>query len=239
MDRELLDRFLREGVSLAEIGCRVGRHESTVAYWVAKYGLVAAGREKHMAKGRLDRDVLERLVVEGLSVRQIAGRLERSSTTVRRWLREYGLETSGSIRRRASRAGERTLMLTCPRHGLVAFCRRREGGYRCIRCRAEAVSRRRRKIKQRLVEEAGGRCSRCGYDGCVAALAFHHLIPAEKRFALSQRGVGRSLVKARAEAAKCVLLCANCHAEVEAEGRPAGRVSASYNGVPSPAAVPG
>jgi hypothetical protein len=29
-------------------------------------------------------------------------------------------------------------------------------------------------------------------------------------------GVARSLVRARAEARKCVLLCANCHAEVEA-----------------------
>jgi hypothetical protein len=32
------------------------------------------------------------------------------------------------------------------------------------------------------------------------------------------RGITRSLARLRAEAAKCVLLCANCHAEVEAEG---------------------
>jgi predicted HNH restriction endonuclease len=30
------------------------------------------------------------------------------------------------------------------------------------------------------------------------------------------QGVTRSLAAARAEMAKCVLLCANCHAEVEA-----------------------
>ena len=56
----------------------------------------------------------------------------------------------------------------------------------------------------------------CGYDRCVGALEFHHLVPAEKRFSLSHRGVARSLEKARAEASKCVLLCANRHAEVEA-----------------------
>jgi hypothetical protein len=33
---------------------------------------------------------------------------------------------------------------------------------------------------------------------------------------LSRRGVTRALVEAREEARKCVLLCANCHAEVEA-----------------------
>jgi hypothetical protein len=47
-------------------------------------------------------------------------------------------------------------------------------------------------------------------------LEFHHLVPSEKSFSLSYRGVARSLEKAKAEASKCVLLCANCHAEVEA-----------------------
>lgn len=59
-------------------------------------------------------------------------------------------------------------------------------------------------------------CVNCGYRKCLAALEFHHKIPAEKSYALSHRGVTRSLAAARAEASKCVLLCANCHAEVEA-----------------------
>ncbi len=54
------------------------------------------------------------------------------------------------------------------------------------------------------------------YDRCVQALEFHHIDPATKSFSLSQKGVTRSLAAARAEAAKCVLLCGNCHAEVEA-----------------------
>jgi hypothetical protein len=56
----------------------------------------------------------------------------------------------------------------------------------------------------------------CGYDRHVGALEFHHVDPADKRFALSHMGIARSLERARAEARKCVLLCANCHAEVEA-----------------------
>jgi hypothetical protein len=56
----------------------------------------------------------------------------------------------------------------------------------------------------------------CGYDRCAGALHFHHLDPAEKSFHLSMQGVARSLARAREEMAKCVLLCANCHAEVEA-----------------------
>jgi hypothetical protein len=79
----------------------------------------------------------------------------------------------------------------------------------------ERVARRRRQIKELLVQEAGGRCVLCGYDRCVAALHFHHVDPSEKSFAIARRGHTRSLERAREEARKCVLVCANCHAEIE------------------------
>ncbi len=74
----------------------------------------------------------------------------------------------------------------------------------------------RRRAKARLVEEAGGECVLCGFSESQVALQFHHLDPATKRFNLSLRGVTRSMTKLREEASKCVLLCGNCHAQVEA-----------------------
>jgi hypothetical protein len=71
-------------------------------------------------------------------------------------------------------------------------------------------------VKQILVEEAGGRCSICGYDRHVGALQFHHREGSTKKFGVADRGCTRSLAAVRAEAEKCVLLCANCHSEVEA-----------------------
>jgi hypothetical protein len=56
----------------------------------------------------------------------------------------------------------------------------------------------------------------CGYDRCSAALTFHHVDPSTKKFGIAAGGLARALSKLREEAAKCVLLCANCHAEVEA-----------------------
>lgn len=95
-------------------------------------------------------------------------------------------------------------------------CRSLDGnGKRCLKCRSAAVSKRRRKLKEILVSEAGGACVSCGYDRYAGAMHFHHVDPSTKEFHLAHRGVARSLAKARAEAAKCVLLCANCHAEVE------------------------
>ena len=216
MDRTSLEQLLGQGLSLAEIGRRLGLHEATVGYWVKKHGLQAANHEKHLAKGGLTRVQLEPLVQEGLSIAQIADVVGRSNATVRHWLKEFGLRTVWAERRRASNDHQEKLLLSCPRHGLTTFRRRSKGGYRCAKCRAEAVARRRRKVKRILLDEAGGACRLCGYDRCVAALHFHHLEPAEKRFTLSHRGVARSLESARAEASKCVLLCSNCHVEVEA-----------------------
>jgi len=210
-----LEKLLGEKQSLAEIGRRFGLHEATVGYWVQKHGLEAANRDKHAAKGPLRREELQPLVAAGRSSRQIAEELGRSQTTVRHWLREYGLRTKQAERHAAYVGNEKRVILECSRHGMTAFQRRKPSGYRCLKCRSEAVSERRRRVKQVLVEEAGGACRICGYDRCMAALEFHHVDPANKSFALSHRGVARSLAKARTEARKCVLLCANCHMEVE------------------------
>ncbi len=78
------------------------------------------------------------------------------------------------------------------------------------------VANRRREIKATLVEEAGGGCALCGYSRCLRALSFHHVDPATKAFGIALHGSARSLARAREEARKCVLLCSNCHAEVEA-----------------------
>src|SRR5439155_23626359 len=92
--------------------------------------------------------------------------------------------------------------------------REARGYYRCRACRQEAVVKRRRKVKELLVAEFGGGCQLCGYDGCLAALQFHHVDRAAKQFGVARYGA-RSIERLRAEVRKCGLLCSNCHAEVE------------------------
>lgn len=74
----------------------------------------------------------------------------------------------------------------------------------------------RRAIKKHLIERAGGRCAQCGYDKCQAALQFHHLDPTQKDFTISQN-FNNDVEKLYIEVDKCVLLCANCHAELHQE----------------------
>jgi 5-methylcytosine-specific restriction endonuclease McrA len=90
-----------------------------------------------------------------------------------------------------------------------------DGYYRCKQCRVESVVRRRRKVKGLLVADAGGKCQLCGYDRYIGALQFHHIDPKTKRLALGGGGVILALETMRSELRKCVLLCSNCHAEVE------------------------
>ncbi len=217
MVKEDLERWIAEGRSLEDIGRLVDRHPSTVAYWLKKHGLEAPNRDRHAARGPLERELLKELVGRDLTVRQIAVEVERSPATVRHWLVRYGLQTTRSARSRRTRgAPQSRFESVCTRHGRATFVRRNDGGTACLRCRAERVKARRRRLKQMLIADAGGACVLCGYDRCTAALEFHHLEPEQKRFGLGERGLTRSLAALREEAAKCVLLCSNCHAEVEA-----------------------
>jgi transposase len=215
MDKRFLEDCLVQGMSLEAIGEVAGKHPSTVGYWVKKYGLTACHATRHAPKGGLSEEELKPLVDEGLTLREIAQRLDRSVATVRHWLDRFGLATAG--RRRPRPAGNpRRAEMSCRRHGDTMFVLEGRGYYRCARCRSEAVSKRRRTVKRTLIEEAGGRCVLCGYSRCQQALQFHHVDPTTKEFHLGHQGQSRSLARSRAEARKCALLCANCHAEVEA-----------------------
>jgi hypothetical protein len=170
----------------------------------------------------IDRETLETFAAEGLSIREIGAELGRSYSSVRYWLNYFEIKTVRSraaridLARAARESGRSRFIADCPTHGRVEFIVFAGDRSRCARCNVEAVTERRRRVKRILVEEAGGACSICGYDRLAQALQFHHLDPATKRYALASRGVARSLRDARSEAAKCALLCANCHAEVEA-----------------------
>jgi hypothetical protein len=221
MDRDLLERYLKQGLSLPQIGALLDRDPSTVGYWVEKHGLVANGRAKYAPRGGLTRAQLEPLVEQGATFKEMAEILDRNASTVRHWMQKFGLKSAGHHRHRSAAVAARDAGLTrftstCRRHGQTEFLVFPNGRSRCARCNGEAVARRRRRVKRVLVEEAGGCCVVCGYDRYVGALHFHHLDPSRKSFALSHEGVTRSLDKARAEVRKCVLLCSNCHAELEA-----------------------
>lgn len=79
----------------------------------------------------------------------------------------------------------------------------------------QAVSKRRRALKIRAIEAMGARCMLCGYNKHPFILDIHHIDPATKTFGISSGGFSRSWASIQQEIQKCVLVCANCHREIE------------------------
>jgi len=80
----------------------------------------------------------------------------------------------------------------------------------------KAVAKRRRVIKAKAIEYKGGKCQLCGYNKYQGALELHHIDPKQKEFSIGYRGHSRSWERVKSELDKCILICANCHREVEA-----------------------
>jgi transposase-like protein len=151
-----LEEQLAAGRSIESVAREVDRDPSTVSYWMKKHGLTSSHAERHAARGGIERDLFTAIVACGLPVRDMAEALDISATTVRYWLRQYGL-TTGPAQRRAKVAeaaakGEQYVELICDRHGPTRHNRRADG-YRCARCESERVTAWRQRTKQRLVDE--------------------------------------------------------------------------------------
>lgn len=87
-------------------------------------------------------------------------------------------------------------------------------GHSRRRCNSCMVNANRTARKLRAIALKGGGCQICGYNRCARALTFHHTDPATKDFRLSYGTFAwKTLLR---ELEKCVLICANCHAEVHA-----------------------
>jgi hypothetical protein len=96
------------------------------------------------------------------------------------------------------------------RDGLTPYCR---SCYRAIDYD------RQRRIKAELVKSAGGKCVRCGYSRCLAALEFHHRDPRQKDPQIFKTKHRRARIDdaTRDELSKCDLVCSNCHREKHEE----------------------
>lgn len=114
-------------------------------------------------------------------------------------------------------AGASELRL-CVEHGWTPHARRagRSDFSRCRVCTVNAVSKRRRAVRAALIATRGSKCEKCGYSKCKTALEFHH--PDDNK-ELKLSGATPSLKRCLVEAAKCTLLCANCHREAHEEER--------------------
>jgi hypothetical protein len=78
MEKESLQRLLHQGLSVERIAKRFAKDPSTVSYWMAKHGLESPYKQRHAAKGGIERQRLEQLVEAGCTIADIAEEVGRS-----------------------------------------------------------------------------------------------------------------------------------------------------------------
>ena len=81
------------------------------------------------------------------------------------------------------------------------------------RCNSCYVRERRHKIKEEAILSKGGKCVMCGYNKCHTSMDFHHLDKNKKEFGISGNNTSKN--KLFKELEKCILVCKNCHGEIE------------------------
>jgi hypothetical protein len=85
-----------------------------------------------------------------------------------------------------------------------------------------------KELHKKIIETAGGKCVKCGFQGCDSAFDFHHLNKNEKEIGIAQllweevyKGGNvtdeETITKALEEVSKCILICSNCHRTIHAE----------------------
>lgn len=168
----------------------------------------------------MDKLQIEKKVNEGLSTFDLAKHFSKSQTTIRYWLRKYGLNTKASKERAKKGVLNGRNCINCNKE--LTGC---QSKFCCSTCKmqshyktqANTNERQKRVAKERkikLIKMKGGCCENCGYNKNLAALQFHHRNPHEKTFGLDVRKLSNTRWDSiLIEAEKCDLLCGNCHME--------------------------
>ena len=167
MDKDWLEAQLAAGRSIESIAKEVGKHPSTVGYWVEEARLGVRARRQAAARGGVTRETRSsNSSSAGMTIRQIGG----AARAELRGRAATGCASTGSRPSRTLLAARRARRR--PRcSGSAAGTAGRSGSAPVLvaataarACAAGRVAAYRRRVKEQLVEEAGGRCVLCGYD---------------------------------------------------------------------------
>mgnify|MGYP002642049204 CR=1 FL=1 len=180
----------------------------------------------------MNKNLLKDLIEQNKSTYDISKIVGKSQTTVRHWLKKYGLKTKlkSFSESKGNPKGNPEIQhvepKVCPICGTIlnalnSYIQNKSGkvySY-CKTCNSKNTIERLRKNKERAINYKGGACNICGYNRTASALEFHHIDPQTKDKTISKRMNSKSWEKQKLKLDKCVLLCSNCHREVHDELR--------------------
>lgn len=160
----------------------------------------------------MQKEELEKLIEENLSIGQIAKKLNTTKAKIRWQLKIHNLKTQ--YVKFGNYPYKNYCCKYCGENKKENFYGHRKN--HCIKCRSKINNNIKYIIKKEFVDYKGGKCSKCGYDKCLAVFDFHHIDPTKKDFNMSRiSNIATSKKeKIKIELDKCELLCANCHREL-------------------------
>lgn len=160
-------------------------------------------------------------VKDGKSIQDLSTIYNKSKTSIRHWLKKYGLTTTG-------KAGNKPISIIngcklCAKcntsQPLSAFYYRSDRNTPhsyCSTCMKDDVTDRSHFSKKFYVDALGNNCSRCSQSYGYKIYDFHHTEPEHKDFSLRDHKLATH-TKIVQELSKCILVCANCHGEIHKE----------------------
>ena len=151
----------------------------------------------------MEKEILEEYAKKGLSTSAIAKEENKSKSTIQYWMKKHKIVGITPTQ-------EKYKNLTSEDYNEIGQKRQKANN--------DKISEHRKNKRKKLLDLYENKCSICGYSKCKSALEFHHLDPSTKEFNLSLVGMTYSWSTILKEAAKCILLCSNCHRELHEFG---------------------
>lgn len=212
--------LISKGYTSKQIAESIGQSTSTVKRNLISLGLKTLHKRETLT---LRRDILEKYIESDHSTYEIADILKCSQSSVKHWLKKFGLKTHPKWQLDRDRIKEEieSGFKTCPKCDIKKpidqdnFYIKKNGKFHhwCRNCNDKISLEKQTERKQMCVDYKGGKCIKCGYNKYIGSLDFHHVNPNEKKFNISNlRTYSFDVLKSELD--KCVLLCRNCHGEL-------------------------
>lgn len=157
----------------------------------------------------MNKIILETLCNKGMTLKQISAEVSLGPTTIRYWIKKYGL----SLKRGARGKLPKDMLVPrkcglCGEENPINFY----GNKRtvCGKCHSKYTLKRGQIQMEKARAYLGDKCVICGYDRYKTSLDIHHLDPSTKDSSFRNKR-GWAWVKVEEELKKCVLLCRCCH----------------------------
>jgi hypothetical protein len=175
----------------------------------------------------MEKQILEKLILQGLSLNQISKKMNKSLTTIRYWANKFELRSNHLTFKQKKIENPNSQTKTCAKCGVEknsSLFYKKSDKYShsfCKECFNRYCSERWVNKKIESIIYKGSECIDCHIsypEEPYVIFEFHHLDPNIKDFDWSEMKLQKKEIIIK-ELDKCVLLCSNCHKKRHHQGK--------------------